>query len=201
MFLKRLYTWASNATVEINNKQNGNVTGGSGGWEDLRAPATAVNPAGIVTAPSYDESNVGYNFNGTQDQRIDIIFQLPHGWKRGSNLRPHIHVRPLTNTNGNIVWHLKTSWSNSFGQQPDWTNTNTTMILSNAGTNNILREHILSLGNSVSPSGAKESSCVKYILERLGTATADDYTGAVLLDEFDCHYYHEKSGTDPEYPV
>lgn len=199
MFLKRLHNWVGSATNEINNKLNGNTTGGAGGWDDMRAPATAINPAGIVSAPTYDEANVGYAFNGILQQRIDVIFQLPHGWKRGSNIHPHIHVRPLANSSGNVIWQLQTSWSNNLKTQSVFTSANSNQVLTNSIGNIELKEYIFSLGNSVPPPGSVESSIVKYKLLRLGDA--DTYAGDVLFDEFDCHYYNEKSGTDPEYPT
>lgn len=193
--LKSAIVWA------LDGKLNANSSNGPGGWDDLRAPATAINPAGIVSPPTYDTSSVGYSFSATQDQRIDVIFQLPHGWKRDSNIHPHIHVRPLANSNGNVVWQLHTSWSNNFGTQPEWTITNTNQIISNGAGNIILKESKFTLGNSVPPVNSVESSVVKYKLLRMGADGTDTYAGAILFDEFDCHYYNEKAGTDPEYPT
>lgn len=182
-------------------KLNASKTGGSIGWEDLRAPATAVNPQGIIDAPSYNDTHVGYEFNETTDKRIDIVFQLPHGWKKGTNSRPHVHVRPLGNQSGNVVWQLHTSWSNSFGQQPAFTITNTNMVITNTIGNVILKEYIVSLGNSVPNVLSNESSCVKYKLIRAASTTEDNYANSILLDEFDMHYQHEKAGSPNEYPT
>lgn len=181
-------------------KLNANTPNGAVGWEDLRAPATAINPTGIVAAPSYDDVNVGYSFNPTLDQRVDIIFQLPHAWKKGTNIRPHIHVRPLANSNGNVLWQLHTSFSNNFGVQPAFTITNTNMVISNSDGNIILKEYKITFGNTVPNVLSNESSCVKYKLIRMGADGQDTYAGDILLDEFDCHYLAEKAGTSMEYP-
>lgn len=195
------YSFFRTIASSVLGKQNANTANGPGGWEDLRFPATAVNPPGLVSDPTYDGTNVGFLFSPTADQRVDCIAQLPHGWKRGSNIKPHIHWRPTTNIGGNVEWQLQYAWSNSLGIQPAWTITNTISVVSNATGNQILKERITGLGNIVPPSGAKESSIVKFQILRLGSNTADTYAAPALYDEFDIHYYHEKSGTDSEYPV
>lgn len=177
------------------------ASGGVTAWDDLRAPATAINPTGIVSPPSYDATHVGYSFSPTGDNRIDLIFQLPHGWKKGTNIHPHIHMRGLSNSNGNIIIQLYTSWSNSSGVQPDFTIVNTNIIMSNGSGNIVLKEHIVGLGNSVPNVLSNESSCVKYKMLRLGSAAGDTYTGDMLLDEFDCHYQVEKAGSPQEWPT
>jgi hypothetical protein len=110
-------------------------------------------------------------------------------------------MKPYANTNGNVVWMLGTSWTNSLGLQPAFTFTNTNVVISNGAGNIIMREQIIGLGNTVPPADAKESSIVKYKLTRLGGTTEDSYGGDILLDAFDAHGYIEKAGTDPEYPT
>lgn len=206
-FFRTIATNLENALTNITTKQNANLTNGAGGWEDLRFPATAVDPPGAIGPPSYDVTTVGYSFSASAVNRLDIVAQMPHGWKRGSNIKPHIHWKPTTNVAGNVEWNLKYAWTNSLGRQPAFTSTNTLVWVRpnqifEDGTANILhREFITGLGNIVPPSGAKESSIIKFQISRLGSNTADDYAGLALYDEFDIHYYHEKSGTDPEYPT
>lgn len=174
-------------------------TDGAGGWDDLRAPATAINPTGIVGAPTYDTTNVGYKFETGLQQRIDVIFQLPHGWDR-TNIHPHIHWKPYTNATGNVLWNLQYSWTNNLGIQPAFTGSNVNATVNVVG-GAILREHIVTLGNIVPNTNQKESSIIKFIITRVGTDPRDTYTHDILFDEFDIHYYNAKAGTDPEYPV
>lgn len=192
---------ANAAFDSSNQRQYGNITGGPGGWEDLRFPASALNPPGTVGPPTYDLTSVGYSFSATGDERVDVVAQMPHGWKRGSNIRPHIHWRPLANSSGNVVWQIQYAWSNSLGQQPTFSFANVNGVVSTSTGNVILKEHITGWGNITPPAGAKESSIMKAKILRIGTSGDDTYAGGALMDEVDIHYYHEKSGTDPEYPI
>ena len=60
-------------------------------WDDLRAPATQlrVNPA--TSRPDFDAVNVGYSFDPTGVETVFIVMQLPHSYKEGSDIEPHVH--------------------------------------------------------------------------------------------------------------
>lgn len=195
------YSFFRTIASSVLTKQNANIANGPGGWDDFRFPATAVNPPGLVSDPTYDTTNVGFLFSAIADQRLDCIAQMPHAWKVGSNIHPHIHWRPTSNIGGNVEWQLKYAWSNNHGIQPAWTTTNVIATVSNSTGQQTLKEIKTTLGNIVPPSGAKESSIIKFQILRLGSNTADTYGESTLFDEFDIHYYKEKAGTDPEYPT
>lgn len=86
-------------------------------WEDLRTPITRVRLRGT-------KEPIWRDFKGTQilgfrdraleaDEEIAYFtIQLPHSYKEGTNLRPHIHWAGEDNTAGNIVWKIDYSWAN-----------------------------------------------------------------------------------------
>ena len=62
-----------------------------GMWDDLRFPATLLRQ-GATTKPDFDPTNMGLLFPQNDNTEIAyIIAQLPHAWKQGTNLHPHLH--------------------------------------------------------------------------------------------------------------
>ena len=62
-------------------------------WEDLRFPASSVklDSTNPPTETSYKGGQI-LAFSDTTDNKIYFTVQIPHAYKLGSNLRPHIHV-------------------------------------------------------------------------------------------------------------
>ncbi len=64
------------------------------------------------------------------DNEEEVFFsvQLPHNWKEGSAIYPHVHWSPqTTGHNGSVVWGLEYSWVNYDAASP-LTFPNTTII-------------------------------------------------------------------------
>lgn len=47
-------------------------------WDDLRAPASAINPAGSAAAATVDTEDGSLIFSNGQTQTVALWFQLPH---------------------------------------------------------------------------------------------------------------------------
>src|SRR6056297_1943626 len=84
-------------------------------WDDLRAPATAINPPGQVSDPDWDNTNGGFLFDAAGTETLWIIVQMPHTWKLGSNIRPHLHWMPTNTNEGNVLWRMEYKWTNYQG--------------------------------------------------------------------------------------
>lgn len=60
-------------------------------WDDLRFPATLIRQ-GATTKPDFDTTNLGLLFPQNDAAEIAyIIAQMPHNYKLGTALEPHIH--------------------------------------------------------------------------------------------------------------
>lgn len=45
-------------------------------------------------------------------EAMSFTVQLPHNWKEGSTIYPHIHWIPRSSASGNMVWNLDYTWAN-----------------------------------------------------------------------------------------
>lgn len=88
--------FASNATV----------------WDDIRIPGSAAIPSG-VTAPALRDFNGSivqtYQFQPTAaSDTLYFQVQIPHGYKLGTDIYPHVHWSPDTDGNGteDVLWSL-----------------------------------------------------------------------------------------------
>lgn len=171
-------------------------------WDDLRFPANAINPPGAAADPTRNTSTGMLEFSGSADNVIAGIAQMPHAWKAGTTIYPHLHLRfPTANTNTSR-WRLdydvassSVDFTNNYGTYTSLT------AVSQVNPNNAKAEGMLSLG-TIGMAGFGESSVIMWKLTRL--AASDDLdtdTSAVVLLEFDIHYEINKLGSDNEIPT
>lgn len=175
---------------------------GGGEWEDLRMPASGINPPGAASDPTRDTTTGLLVFSGSADNVIAGVAQMPHGWRPGTIVRPHLHLRfPTADAGKNTRWKFEYDVASPSG---DFTNNDgvfTTLATITVANPNNVKKHVLGAFGDLSMTGMKESSCVVWKISRLAnTDAADDDTNACVLLEFDIHYQDEKAGTVPEIP-
>ena len=169
---------------------NGNATM----WEDLRFPATAINPAGAPSAMVFDTTNIGFTAGPSGTSVIAIIAQLPHAWKEGSDIYPHIHWMPMNTDNKNVYWRIEYKWVNRGDVEPTpWTTVNIQSAAAGAAMT-----HQLSSFGAISGVGKTISSTLTIKISRIGGDTLDTFTGDALLKEFDIHYEIDTIGSRTE---
>ena len=164
-------------------------------WDDLRFPATAVRVNPATLKPDFDETNIGYSFDAAGTETLLIIAQMPHKWKTGSTIVPHVHWQPLTNATGKVYWEMAYKWTNyTEVETAGWATVNVLSLAAGAtGTH-----QIASFGD-VSGTGKTLSSIISIKLARVGGATSDTHSGEALLKEFDIHYEINSLGSREEY--
>lgn len=170
-------------------------------WDDLRFPASGINPPGVASDPARSVITGLLEFSATADNIIAGVAQMPHSWKPGSAVEPHIHIRCLTATTAVSRWKLEwdvASPNNNFGgAYGTYPNSNT---VSFTNPNNTLRHTLLDLG-SITMTGHTESANIVWRLSRLASSDAADVdTSVIVLLDLDFHYQVEKVGTDNEIP-
>ena len=84
------------------------------GWDDIRIPGTSVRSG--ASAPDL-EPWLGAGglrlptFNGGATlEQVYFTIQLPHSYKLGTPIYPHVHWGPTTAGAGNVIWNLEYSW-------------------------------------------------------------------------------------------
>jgi hypothetical protein len=144
---------------------------------------------------TFDTANIGFLASPSATQVIAIIAQMPHSWKLGSTIYPHIHWMPITTNTGSVLWHIEYKWTNVFATESGtWT---TLDILSPA--DGIAFKHQLSSFGGISGEGKYLSSILTIKISRIGGDGTDTYTADALLKEFDIHYEMDTLGSRQEY--
>jgi len=164
-------------------------------WEDLRFPATQLKVNPVIDKPDFDYTNVGYLFDPATTETIFLIVQLPHGWKQGSNLRPHIHWQPTTTNNGNVLWRLEYKWTNyNEVEAGSWTTVD--VIATSIG---VVGTHQVISFAELNGTNKLISSILTIKLSRIGGDVSDTCTADALLKEFDIHYLVDSNGSVNEF--
>lgn len=180
-----------------------------GGWEDLRVTMNAVKLAGVKD-PGFEkflDNGAGsagvflYWFDKTTEEEVFFTVQLPHSWKEGSDIYPHVHWVPKTAkaANPDVCWGLEYTWANKeavFGK--------TTIVYSNTrvptGTTTDAAKHYKTTFAAISGTGKTFSSMLicRLFRDAAGVGLTDDYDDDVGLLEFDLHIELDTIGSSSQ---
>lgn len=156
-------------------------------WDDLRFPATQ-DKQGSNLKPDYDETNNGLLFpQNDTSEIIYIIAQIPHSYKYGTALRPHIHY---IQTGATLpVFKLKYRWYELGSAVPSFTTITSTTVVFTYTSGSI---HQLLQFPEISGTGIDMVSSIMDI-----QLWRDDnvVSGDVLVKEFDIHYRSDTLGS------
>lgn len=159
-----------------------------GGEEDLQFAASAINPPGLASDPTFDTDNIGWLFDGVIQNILLVSIQIPHWYKQGTNISPHIH---WTQTHaGSVYWQIEYKWYNNGEEEPaafTTLGTATPVFTYSADSPLPMLAQITDFGH-IDGTDKKISSIFKMKLSRLPSNPADNYTGDALLDSFDIHF-------------
>jgi hypothetical protein len=148
-------------------------------WDDLRITLDRGKDA---TAISYFSGSTGpeiwYFRNNSQLEAMSFTVQLPHTWKEGSDIFPHLHWSPKASKAGNVEWKLEYTWQNYDPVTPQVFPAITTNTVVSTGPFTAKTHLITSLtpGNAgIDGTGKKISSILICRLTRNSSNTADTY--------------------------
>lgn len=170
--------------------------GDATGWDDLCAPATAINPPGAASDPDWDTTNIGWLFDDASTEVLHIVMQMPHSWEEGSMIYPHVHWMPPSSDTGSVLWRMEYRWTNVGDQE---IGAFTTLDVLDAGSGNNY-EHQIAAFAGISGTGKTLSSIISIKLSRIGGDASDTFVGDALFKEFDIHYQTDTpAGSEEEY--
>jgi hypothetical protein len=163
-------------------------------WEDLRIPGTSTQlgasapdlgaflGSGNILVPRFDG-------NATTEQ-VFFTAQLPHSYKEGTNITPHIHWTPTDTNSGNVHWQLEYSWANigSAFSAP------TTITVTDAASGTAW-DHQVAGFSAISGTGKTISSMLSCRLFRDPTDAADTYAYDAAFLEIDFHFEGDTVGS------
>jgi len=167
-------------------------------WDDLRVPGLrAKTNASAPDLGAFGPSGnlLTYRFDGAATtEQVYFTLQMPHSWKQGSTLYPHIHWAPTDTNSGNVKWQLEYSWANiegTFGAP--------TTISVTDGADGTAWKHQIAAFSALSAAGKTISSMMVCRLFRNPTDGSDTYAYDAAFLEFDIHYQIDTIGSRQEY--
>lgn len=160
-------------------------------WEDLRFPASGINPPGAASDPGVDTGDGRLVFSASAENIVAMQVQMPHAWKEGSTIHPHVHWSPTSTNTGNVLWRLKYKVANIGAAFPaEFTPID--ILQAGSGTSDA---HQMATFPTITMTGKTVSCMLLLLLSRVGNDGTDDYTGTAKLNEFDIHYQVDGFGS------
>lgn len=187
----------------------GRLQGTATMWDDLMIPGhgvktTGSSPPDLMTVFGPSSTIDYYAFDGGSTlEQVYFSLQLPHKWKEGSTIYPHVHFAPTSTNTGDttprvVRFTLEYTWANvgaAFGNS-------TTINLDSDPfvPNTSLWSHLLCKnGTGISGTGKTLSSMLMCRLFRDPTDNADTYPQDAAFLQFDIHYEIDSLGSEDEY--
>lgn len=165
-------------------------------WEDLRVPATGISVGGFISAPT-KQTNTGFLlFNDAALNAVGILIQMPHAWKVGSAIRPHVHWAKTTDAPGDVTWTMNYSWWGLGEVQPAGSAAADAVPINDPLST---QKQVISNFPEIDGTGKDISYLIFVNLLRNGVDASDTYAGPAVLYEFDIHYQIDSFGSNEEF--
>ena len=191
-------------TFIIKNDGDMSLEGGATMWDDIRITPGSFDRPGSSdpTIVSYTPGGSGtatYLYQFAKNNIASFTVQMPHGYKKGSDLHVHIHWTPGTRGNeengATVGWKIDYSWANIDGTFPSMS----TADLSDA-CGGVDHGHQMTDAVVVSGDGKGLSSMLLCNVKRTDTGADDTWAGTAsgqlpLLLEIDFHYEIDTIGS------
>jgi hypothetical protein len=176
-------------------------------WNDLVVPpfstyAGGDNPPVFGTFKTSVKTFIFENNSTGSEDQVFFSIQMPHNWKEGTTIYPHVHWSPQTFPgSGSIVWGFEYTWVNYNQVTPELFPNTTTLSATTAviSSSSDLDKHFLTSYPSISGSGMKISSILMCRFFRNSSNTADTFNGTAALLSFDIHYEIDAIGSRQEF--
>jgi len=167
-------------------------------WEDLRVPISAIKRLGFsdpgwVQFKTDGAGSVGVYalaFDPSTDEEVYFSCQLPHSYKEGSDITPHVHWAPSDANAGGVTWGLEYTWANI-----DGTYGNTTIITADDSTDTTSHKHHMANFSAITGTGKTLSSMLVCRLFRDVSDANDTYASDAFLLEVDFHFEKDTVGS------
>lgn len=168
-------------------------------WDDLRTePDTKGTGAKNPSFASWINGLFTYDFDNAlvaAEKEVWFNVQMPHGWKEGTTVYPHVHwVNKTAGGAGHVVrWGLEYTMASRGSVFPATVTIYTTTI--NAGDITVQNSHMRSSFASISMTGKTVSTVISCRLFRNSSDAGDTYTGTAGLLYIDWHYLIDSPGS------
>lgn len=117
-------------------------------------------------------------FRDCQDvEAMSFTLQLPHNWKDGTTIYPHIHWIPKSSASGNMRWNLDYTWANITTGTFSAVTTSSVTINGPFTANQHLLTDLTSGNVGIDATGKTFSSILICRIWRDSSAVSDTYAG------------------------
>lgn len=174
------------------------------GWDDLRVSLVNAQKGGVQDPDFIQVKDDGsgstgvfaYGFDAGTEEELFFAVQIPHDWKEGTAIRPHIHWCPTNTNTGSVSFGLeytKATNGSAFG--------NTTILDVQQAGSGTAYEHQIAAWDEISMTGDKISTMLlcRVFRDAGGSLGTDDYNADAVLLEVDFHYKRNDLGSRAEY--
>jgi hypothetical protein len=190
------------------------LNGGATTYTDLVVPPYAARNSSSATPvwTEFLEKTTGslgfYTFaysNADLDEDKEEIFfniQLPHDYKQGSDIFPHVHwsakAAPGTNR---VLWKFEYQWVNHTGTFSNTTKSTLTgyTLAGTAGRSVAAYEHVITPLGFIAGTDKTISSMLVCRLSRMTKDSNDNFANNAFLISFDVHFEIDSFGSKDEY--
>lgn len=163
-------------------------------YDDLFFPSHQLKKVGTTGKPDDDNVSMELLFPEDTTESVGMVVQLPHDWKQGSTIYPHIHW--AEESADSVHWIMRYKWYNIGAAKPGTWTTYTIYHKSQTYVSGTIHQISNAWGNpGISGSGKTMSSVLVIKLYR----GADNYTGDARFIQFDIHYERDGFGSKTEY--
>ena len=176
-------------------------------WEDIRIIPGAFQFPGVAdpTLESWQPGGAGATFKVYKfkiNDEVHFTCQIPHNYKEGSDLKPHLHWTPCdrgNEENGNTVgWKIDYSWANA-----DATFASSATVDLSDACSGIDDQHEQTDSGTITGTNKNISGLLQIRLYRSDTNADDTWVGVTAalspaILEFDLHYEIDGFGSDLE---
>jgi hypothetical protein len=171
-------------------------------WEDLRIePIARTTGANAPTFEQWFTNGAGsrgvylYSFDdvaAVSEKEIFFTMQMPHAWKEGSTIYPHVHWHQSAATTP--VFQMDYRWANIGAAAGSFTTAYTMATKAMPYVNGTIHQ-ISTAAAGIDGTGKTMSSILQIKLYRNDSA----YQGDCLVTSFDIHYEIDSMGSNEEY--
>lgn len=197
----------TNLAVEADGtvRMDGNATV----WEDLMVYPDATTRGGSK-APlwtKFADNGSGsqgvflWEFSASEEQEVYFTIQIPHSYKVGTTLYPHVHWTTFTGTptGTNVVWGLEYTVKAIGGVFGTTSLITANSVISAIGTPSGAKQHLITALPTIPGTDFGISTILVCRLYRAATSGSDTFASSTGLLGFDIHYEKDTDGSRQEF--
>lgn len=165
-------------------------------WDDYEFPMTSVQKNPATSKPDFDFANVLVLFDGGSTETVVGLGHLPHSWKIGSSIYPHVHW--IQEDAGVVKWQLEYKLFDNNSLCPaSFTTITTVSVVFTYASGALGQISYFPAIDCSALTGVSPNLIVR--LSRLGGDAADTYSGDAKTLKFDFHFEKDSFGSREEY--